>query len=120
MQRDARALDQAARGLAVGVAGAGEEGAKAAALDGHFLTAVFAILDGAFRVAFGHFRGKILNEIAFRITRTTQKKTVTADALEEFALGALFAGFSGRDTGLVGKHLFIGAVEVHDKFFPEL
>src|SRR5579862_416621 len=119
MQRDARALDQAARGLAVGVAGAGEEGAKAAALDGHFLTAVFAILDGAFRVAFGNFRGKILNEIAFRIKRTTQKKTVTADALEEFALAALFAGFSGRDTGLVGKHLLIGAVEVHDKFFPE-
>src|SRR6202007_652352 len=40
LMRDTRARHQAPRGLAIGIAGAGQEGAKAPALDGHLFTAV--------------------------------------------------------------------------------
>src|SRR5467141_1416611 len=119
--RDARALDEAARGLAVRVTGAGEEGAEAAALDGHLLAAIVAILGFGFAAGlFGKFRREVLNEIAFGVSRTAQEETVAADALEQFALAALFALFPRGDAGLVGKHLVAGLVEVNDEFFPEL
>src|SRR5258708_2409131 len=119
--RDARALDEAARGLAVRVTGAGEKGAEAAALDGHLLAAIVAIFDFGFAAGlFGKFRREVLNEIAFGVARTAQEETVAADALEQFALAALFALFPRGDAGLVGKHLVSGLVHVNDEFFPEL
>src|SRR5437879_12137249 len=61
--RDARALDKAARGLAVRITSAGEEGTEAPALDGHLLAAIVAILGFGFAAGlFGKFRGKVLNE----------------------------------------------------------
>src|SRR6266850_1097253 len=65
-------------------------------------------------------RREVLNEIAFGVARTAQEETVPADALEQFALAALFALFPRGDAGLVGKHLVAGLVEVNDEFFPEL
>src|SRR6266704_1298123 len=44
LMRDARALDETARSLAVWVTSASEESAKPAALDGHLLAAIVAIL----------------------------------------------------------------------------
>src|SRR2546430_814745 len=119
--RNARALDEAARGLAVRVTGTGKERAEAPALDGHLLAAIVAILGFGFTAGlFGKFRREVLNEVAFGIARTAQEETVAADTLEQFALAALFALLPGRNAGLVGKHLVIGLVEVNDKFFPEL
>src|SRR5258707_15872925 len=73
---DARALDKAAGGLAVGVTGASKKGAEAPALDGHLLAAIVAIL--GFRLAallFRSFCGKVLNEIAFGIPRKAGNET---------------------------------------------
>ena len=119
LERNARALYQAACGFAIGIAGAGEEGAKAAALDGHFLAAIVAIFGGTFGIALGDFGRKILDEVALGITRAAEEKSVAADAFEQFALAALFAGFACRDARFVREHLLVGPVEVHDKFFPE-
>ena len=44
-QGDAGAFDKAAGGFAIGVAGAGQENAEAAALDGHFLAAIVAVFN---------------------------------------------------------------------------
>src|SRR6185295_18779522 len=106
-------------GFAIGIAGAGQEGAKTAALDGHFLAAILAIFGGSFGIALGDFRRKVLDEIAFGITRAAEEKSVAADAFEQFALAALLAGLAGRDARLVREHLLVGPVEVHDEFFPE-
>ena len=120
LMRDARALDETARSLAVRVTSASEESAKPAALDGHLLAAIVAIL--GLGLAAGLFRSlgrEILNEIAFGITRAAQEETVAADAFEQFALAALFALLPRGNAGLVGKHLVVGLIEVNDEFFPE-
>src|SRR5262249_35560453 len=116
LQSNARALHQAARGLAIGITGAGEEGTEAARFDGHFLAAVFAVFRGVFRIAFGHFRRKILYEVAFGIARATEEKSVATDALKQFTLSALLTGFSSRDARLVREHFLVSAVEVDNKF----
>src|SRR5216684_9330679 len=118
---DARSCDQAPRGFAIGIPGAGEKRAKAAALDGHFLAAVVAILGFAFAVGIvAELRRHILNEIAVRIARAAQEKSVPADALQQLALAALLAFFPRRDSRLVRNHLVAGFGQIHDKFFPEL
>ncbi len=118
--RNARALNQAARRLAVRITGAGEERAEAPALDSHLLAAIVAILCLGFATGlFGRLRREVLNEITFGIARAAEEETVPADALEQFALAAFFAFFPRGDAGLVRKHLVVGFVEVNDEFLPE-
>src|SRR6267143_5646752 len=119
--RDARALYEAPRRLAIRVAGAGEKRAKAAALDGHLFAAIVAILGLGFAVGlFRSLRREILNEIAFGIPRAAQEETVAADAFEQLTLAALFTLFPGGNPGLVRQHLVVGLIEVDDEFLPEL
>src|ERR1700680_3096919 len=114
-------LHQAPRGFAIGIALAGQKNSESSALDGHLLAAIVAILDLRFSAGFfGEFGGKVLNEIAIRIARAAQKEPVTADTLEPLALPALLALLARRNAGLVREHLFVGFIEVHDKFLPEL
>src|SRR6266436_3611962 len=81
--RDARSLHQSTRGLAIGIPGARQKCAKAPALDGHFLAAVIAILGFAFATRIvAEFRRHVLDEIAIRIPRAAQEKSVPADALQ--------------------------------------
>src|SRR5438445_145568 len=118
---DARALDEAARGPAVREAGAGEKGAEAATLDGHLLAAIVAIFGFGFAAGlFGSLRRKVLDEIAIGIARAAEEETVAADALEQFALAALFALFPRGNASFVGKHLVVGFIEVNGEFFPKL
>src|SRR5207245_10618692 len=101
VRRGGLAVDAAACGLAVRVAGAGQERAEAAALDGHLLAAIIAILGLRFASGLlGSLRREILNEIAFGITRAAEEKTVAADAFEQFALTALFTFFRCGNAGL--------------------
>src|SRR5438552_3636605 len=119
--RDASALDKTPRSLAVRITGASEKRAKAAALDGHLLAAIVAVLGLGFPASlFRSLRGEVLNEIAFGIARAAQEESVAANAFEQLALAALFALFPRRDAGLIGKHLVVGLVEVDDEFLPEL
>src|SRR6266852_5335387 len=91
---DARARHQPPRGLAIGIPGACEESAKSSALDGHFLAAVVAILGLAFAASVvAEFRRHILDEVAIRIARAAQEKSVPADALQQLALAAFLAFF---------------------------
>ncbi len=90
LMRDARALHQTPRRLAIRIAAARQERAEASALQQHFFPAIFAILGLALGVVV-QFRRHILDEIAIRIARATQEKSVPADALEQFAFAALFA-----------------------------
>src|SRR5229473_2086030 len=121
LMRDARTLNQAPRGLAVRVSGTGQEGAEAPPLDGHLLAAIVAILGLGFATGLlGSLRRKVLNKIAFGIARATEEKSMSADALQQFALAALFAFLPGRYAGFVRKHLVAGLVQVDDEFFPEL
>src|SRR5258708_7424573 len=114
-----RPRHQAPRRLAIRITGASQKRAKSPAFQRHLLSAVFAVLNlvlGVFRNFFRH----VLNEIAFRIPRASQEKSVPADPFQQFALPALFALFPGRNPGLVRNHLVAGLVQVHDEFFPEL
>src|SRR5258708_638000 len=116
---DSRPSHQAPRRLAIRITGASQKRAKSPAFQRHLLSAVFAVLNlvlGVFRNFFGH----VLNEIAFRIPRASQEKSVPADPFQQFALPALFALFPGRNPGLVRNHLVAGLIQVHDEFFPEL
>src|SRR5258708_38197863 len=63
LPRDARAFHQAPGGLAIRIAGAGQENTEAAALDGHFLAAIIAIFDFAVGFAAPQLRRKGLNKI---------------------------------------------------------
>src|SRR5689334_22700543 len=45
---------------------------------------------------------------------------MAADAFQQFALPAFLAFSPSRNTGFVGKHFFIGFVQVDDEFSPEL
>src|SRR6266481_2184921 len=120
LPRDARPFHQPPSGFAVRIAGTRQEHAEAAALNRHLLAAVIAIFSLTFGVAFfTQLRRKILNKIAVRIARAAQEKSVPADAFQQFALAALFARFPGRDARFVGEHFVAGAIEIHDKFFPE-
>src|SRR5580704_724676 len=118
--RYASALDQAPRGLAVRIALASQENTETAALDGHFLAAIVAILDFGFARVRGKLGREVLNEIAIGITRAAEEETVAADAFEQFAFPALFALLAGGDARFVGEHLIVGAIEIDDEFFPEL
>src|SRR6266702_441843 len=84
LARLARAFHEAARGLAIRVARAGQERTEAPALDGHLPAAVLAVFDGVFALHFfaAKFRGKILNEIAIRVPRAAIKEAMPADALQ--------------------------------------
>src|SRR5260370_34738639 len=100
-------MNQAARGLALWIAGAGEKRPEAPALDGHFLATVVAILDCvfAFNLFTTELRRKVLDVVALRIARTAQEKTMTADTLQQFSLAALFTFLARRNAGLVRLHL---------------
>src|SRR5215831_14843712 len=77
LARDARAFHQPPRGLAVGIAGASEKHAEAAALDGHLFAAVFAIFGFVFGVGlFAELGRKVLDKIAIRVARAAQKKSM--------------------------------------------
>ena len=78
------------------------------------LAAVVAHFNFGFAVsAFGGQLGrKIADEIAIRIARAAQEKSVAADALEQLALAALLALLPGGNAGLVGLHLALGLFEV--------
>src|SRR6266481_1694256 len=116
---NSRPRHQAPRRLAIRITGASQKRAKSPPFQRHLLSAVFAVLNlvlGVFRNFFRH----VLNEIAFRIPRASQEKSVPADPFQQFALPALFALFPGRNPGLVRNHLVAGLIQVHDEFFPEL
>src|SRR6266849_1680059 len=106
---DARSRHQPPRGLAIGIACACQKCAKSSALNRHFLAAIVAVLGFAFPVGFvAEFRSHVLNEIAIRIARAAQEKSVPADALQQLALAALLALLARRDSGLVRHHLVAG------------
>ena len=73
LARGARAAHQTPGSLAIRIAGACKEYAEAAALDGHFLATVIAVLDFHFAVVRGELRRKILDEIAVRIAIAAQR-----------------------------------------------
>jgi len=82
--------------------------------------AIVAILDfGSPPAIFGNW-GQILNEIAFRITRTAEKETVPANAFEQFALAATFRTFCRWECRLCRKAFRRRLYRVNDEFFPEL
>ena len=128
LEGSARSGLQAPRRLAIGIARAGQEHSPAAALDHHFAPAVVAGFDLDFAVgALGRQLGrKVADEIAIRIARTAQEKSVAADAFEQFALPALLALLPGGNARLVGLHLALGlfevlreaAIEFLDRFLP--
>ena len=60
-----------------------------------------------------------MNEIAIRIARATQEKSVAADALQQFALTALLAGLAGGDARFVRNHFVAGLGQIDDKFPPK-
>src|SRR3984885_3209535 len=113
------AAHQTASGLAIRIAGTRKEHAKAAALDGHFLTAVIAIFDFHFAVVRGELGRKILYEIAIGIAIAAQEKTVAADALEQFSLAALLAFLPGRNARLIREHFVFGLIQVQKERIPE-
>src|SRR5271170_7893185 len=120
LARDARATYQAARGFAIRVALAGEKNAQTAALDDHFLAAIIAIFDFRHAVRFRRKLGrKILDVIAIRIAIAAQEKSVARNALQQFTLAAFFALQPGGNPGLVGQHLLVGLIEIHDERIPE-
>src|SRR5258707_447166 len=105
--RNSRPRHQAPRRLAIRITRASQKRAKSPAFQRHLLSAVFAVLNlvlGVFRNLFRH----VLDEIAFRIPRASQEKSVPADPFQQFALPALFALFPGRNPGLVRNHLVAG------------
>src|ERR1019366_2036435 len=109
----ARAGLQSASRLAIGIPGACQKHSPADALDDHFAPAIVAGFDFRAILALGRqFRREIANEIAIRIARTAQEKTVPADAFQEIALPALLALLSGGNTRFVGLHLALGLLEV--------
>src|SRR5260370_40817230 len=54
------------------------------------------------------------------MARAGEGEAVAADALQQFALAAVFALFPRWNAALVRKHLVLSLVEVNDEFFPEL
>src|SRR5262249_26878069 len=118
LMRDARARHQTPRGLAVWIAAARQERAEAPALEQHFLSAILAILGLALGVI-AQFRRHVLDEIAIRIARAAEEKSVAADALEQFALPALLAGLARGYAGFVRNHFIVGLGQIDDKFLPK-
>ena len=124
----ARTVDQAARGLALRVAGAGQERPKAAALDGHLFAAIVAVFSGRFALDFlgAHFRRKVTDIVALGVATAAQEEAVAADAFEQLALAALLALLACRNAGFVRLHFPFGlfqiileaVVEVLDRLLP--
>src|SRR5438270_857155 len=72
----------------------------------------------AFRARLRHWHVR-RREIAIRIPRATQEKSVPADPFQQFALPALLARLTGRYPGFVRNHFVIGTRQIDDEFLPE-
>src|SRR5262249_45522336 len=93
LMRDARSRPQTHGGFAIGIAAARQECPEAPALKQHFLAAILTIFGLALGVVI-QLRRHVLDEIAIRIARATEKESVPADALQQLPLPALLTGLA--------------------------